>query len=120
MRHRIRGGLGSALGWAGALQEVENLSGLAALVGASCFLERLGRLAAFVGLLRRGGLVARPGLRRRNVGPVCRDGRLLGGGWLLGRGTGLGVGGFCCHADGDRKDRRWRWIRPPDRGRWGR
>jgi hypothetical protein len=84
MRHRIGWGLGSALGWAGALQQVEDLGGSGALVGASCLLGRLGRLGAFVGLLRRGGLVARPGLGRRNVGPVCGDARLFGGGWLLG------------------------------------
>jgi hypothetical protein len=33
---------------------------------------------------------------------VCGDARLFGGGWLLGRvlgrGTGLGVGGFCWNA----------------------
>src|ERR1039457_5228149 len=34
-------------------------------------------------------------LRRRNVCPVCGGPRLFGGRWLLGRGAGLGVGGFC-------------------------
>src|ERR1019366_876790 len=69
--------------------------GLAALAGAGCLLGRLGRLGAFVGLLRRAGLLARRGLRRRNVGPLCRGPRLFGGLWLLGRGTGLGVDGYC-------------------------
>src|ERR1035441_9129465 len=85
-------------GAAGAFQQVENLGGFAALAGASCLLGRLGRLRASVGLLRRGGLVARPGLGRRDVGLLCRGPRLLGGRWLLGRGTGLGVGGFCWNA----------------------
>ena len=37
---------------------------------------------------------------RRNVRPVCGDVRLLGGGWLLGRGTGPGVRRFCQHTAG--------------------
>src|ERR1035441_2172921 len=84
---------------AGASQQVEDLGGFAALAGTSCLLlGRLGRRRAFVGLLGRGGLLARPGLGQRNVGPVCRGPRHWGGPWLLGRGTGLGVGGFCWNA----------------------
>src|ERR1019366_6805803 len=79
-------------------QQFEDFGGLAALAGAGCLLGRLGALGAFVGLLRRAGLLARRGLRRRNVGPLCRGPRLFGGLWLLGRGTGLGVGGYCWNA----------------------
>src|SRR5271157_320492 len=85
-------------GAAGALQQIEDLGGLAALAGAGCLLRRLGRPCAFSSLLRRAGLLARPGLRRRNVGPLCRGPRLFGGRWLRGRGTGLGVAGFCWNA----------------------
>src|ERR1035437_1266158 len=85
-------------GAAGAPQQVENLGDLAALSGAGCLLGQLGRLRALVGLPRQGGLLTRPGLGRRNVGPVCGDSRLFGGGWRLGRGTGLGAGGFCWNA----------------------
>src|SRR5579862_2198696 len=54
-------------------------------MGAGCLLlGRLSRRGAFGGLLRRGGLVGRPGLGRRNVGPMCGDARLFGGLWLLG------------------------------------
>jgi len=48
-------------------------------------------LPFFAGL----AFVARPSPGRRNVGPVCSDTRLSGGLWLLSRGTGFGVGGFC-------------------------
>src|ERR1035441_7134560 len=82
-------------GAAGALQQVEDLGGLAALAGAGCLLWRLGRLRAFGSLLRRAGLPARPSLGRRNVGLLCGGPRLFGGLWLRGRGAGLGVGGFC-------------------------
>src|SRR5579864_3001750 len=56
-------------GAVGAPPQVENRGGLATLAGASCLLGRLGQRRALVGLLRRVGLVARPGLGRRNVGP---------------------------------------------------
>src|ERR1039457_4301945 len=85
-------------GAAGALQQVKDLGGLAALAGAGCRLGRLGRLGAFVSFLRRAGLLARRGLRRRNVGPLCRGPRLFGGLWLRGRGSGLGVDGYCWNA----------------------
>jgi hypothetical protein len=52
-------------GAVGALHQVEDLGGLAALAGAGCLLGRLGRLSAFGGLLRRAGLLARLGLGRR-------------------------------------------------------
>jgi hypothetical protein len=99
-------------GAAGALQQVEDLGGLAALAGACCLLGRLGRHCAFGGLLRRVGLVARPGLGRRNVSLLCGDPRLFGALWRLSRGTGLYVGGFCwdavhiafCSFSGDYRD----------------
>src|ERR1039458_1987454 len=84
---------------AGAPQQVEDLGGVAPLAGAACLLlGRLGRRRAFVSLLRRADLLARPRPGHRNVGLLCRGPRLFGWGWLLGRGTGLGVGGFCWNA----------------------
>ncbi len=85
----------------------QDLGGFAALAGASCLLlGRLGRRGARVGLLRPGGLLTRPGLGRRNVGPVCGNVRLLGRRWRLGRGTGLGVRRFFWNADSDRNPNR--------------
>ena len=81
-------------GAAGAPQPVEDLGGFAALAPVA-FWGDFGRRGARVGFLRRGGHVVRLGPGRRNVRPVCGDVRLLGGGWLLGRGTGPGVRRFC-------------------------
>src|SRR5260370_16238171 len=85
-------------GAAGVLQQVEYLGGLAALAGAGCLLGRLGRPRAFGSPLRRAGLPARPSVVRRNVSLLCGGPRLFGRLWLLGRGSGLGVGGFCWNA----------------------
>src|ERR1035437_3434006 len=78
------------------LQQVEDLGRLAALAGAGrLLLRRLGRICAFARFLRRAAPLARLGLGRRNVALLCRGPRLFGGLWLLGRGTGLRVGGLC-------------------------
>jgi len=83
---------------AGAPEQAEHLGSLGAWAGRGCLSGRLGGRPAPVGLRRRPGLVARPGPDRRNVGPVCRDTRLLGGLGRLSRGTGPGAGGFCGNA----------------------
>jgi len=109
-------------GAAGAPQQVEDLGGLAARPGAGCFLGRLGRRGACVGLLGRGGHVGRPGRGRRHVWPVWGNVRLFVGRWLprprhrprhspfllacrLGQKAKLAKG------------RRWERMRPPDRGK---
>src|SRR5579862_6839657 len=84
-------------GATGALQQVKELGGFAAVAGTSGLLGRLGRLGrlrACVGLLRRGSLCGRLTLGRRDVAPVCGNTRPFGGSRLPGWGTGLAVGGF--------------------------
>ena len=84
-------------GAAGAFQQVEDLGGLAALAGAGC-LWATGPTSRLCWPSSPGwpALPTWPWTAQR--GPVWGDTRLFGGLWLLGRGTGLGVGGFCWNA----------------------
>jgi len=85
-------------GSAAAPEQAEHLGSLGAWPGSGRLSGRPGGRPACVGLLRRTGLVARPGPDRRNVGPVCRDTRPFGRLWRLGWGTGPRVGGFFCNS----------------------
>jgi hypothetical protein len=74
-------------------QQVENPRGFAALPGSNRLFGQLRRLSARVGFLRRGGLLPRPGLRRRNVAPVCPKLRPFGSRGPVGRAHSLDI---CC------------------------
>jgi hypothetical protein len=74
-------------------QQVEDLFRLAAMAGAGGLGWDLGALGAFSALLCWGGLLARLGLRGRDVGLPWRDAGLRVGFLLLGS-SGAGLGGL--------------------------
>lgn len=93
--HQIRSG-----GATGALQQVKELGGFAALADSGGFHLRLARLRAFVGLLGPGGLGDRRSLGRRDVSRVSCALRPFGGKGLHRLDIALvvgGVGTFFCN-----------------------
>ena len=85
-------------GAAGAPQQVEHLGGLTAVPGARGLLGRPGRPSDFGSSFRRGCLLGRPRVGRRDLRLLCGDVRLFGWRWLFGQGIVLGVRGFCRNA----------------------
>src|SRR5258708_11014546 len=80
-------------GSAGLFQQLQDLFGLAPLPGAGRLLCSLGALGGFSALFRRGGLLGRLGLGRRNVGLPWRAVGLRRGFRLRGS-FGAGLGGL--------------------------
>src|SRR5271156_6692236 len=78
----------------GALDELQNLGGLASGAGAGFLLARLCRRGALVRFLRPACPVARPGLGWRDVRRLCGDTRLFRLLWLLDGSGSRGVGSF--------------------------